>query len=115
MGGEREVALACLVVARLASGTLGSSALSSEVRAARAAAAKVWFSSLALPAAVRGPCLKVAEASAGSGASMSGLVAGVTAVTARMLDSSALLELESVRRALETGDSRPGAEASEVG
>src|SRR5688500_148699 len=40
MGGEREVALACLVVARLAA---GASALTSEVRGARAAAAKVWL------------------------------------------------------------------------
>ena len=99
------MALACLVVARLAA---GAAALTSEVRGARAAAAKVWLSSLALPPAIRAPCLKVAEASAGGGgASLATLLAGVTAVTARMLDSSALLELESVAHALQTGNGGP--------
>src|SRR5687768_2147410 len=98
MGGEREVALACLLVARLASGTLSPLSLSAEVRSARASAARAWLASLAVPASIRSPCVKLAEASGGgaAGASLAVLVTGVTAVTARMLDSAALLELESL-------------------
>ena len=53
IGGDREVALACFVAARLIAGMLPPLLISSADTAARATAARLWLSSLALPAPTR--------------------------------------------------------------
>lgn len=101
LGGEREVALACLMAARLAAGALPDASMSAAGRTARAAAAKGWFASLALPAAARIPLARLVEASAGDDApALETALRGVTTVTAKQLDSTALSELTALAAAL---------------
>jgi hypothetical protein len=65
LGGEREIALAALTAARFARSCVGSFQLAGSLRQARAAASRVWFSTLALPARARLAALRVVDASAG--------------------------------------------------
>ena len=53
LGGPRETALATLIAARLAAGAAHPVALALPLRAARADAARIWLTSVALPAPVR--------------------------------------------------------------
>jgi hypothetical protein len=108
IGGKREVALATYLVARLTHDTLPPRELPRELRAERAAAARNWLSTLALPAAVRPPLLKLVDATAGeaparspaaSGAAAHAL-AGVIAVTANYLGVAASLELTQLAAAI---------------
>jgi hypothetical protein len=101
LGGGREVALATLLVARLASGVHPATPLGTPDRVARAASAKVWLASLALPAAARPPLARCIEATAGSAAQVAAALRSVLAVTNTHLDAPALLELEAFARQLE--------------
>src|SRR5687768_947861 len=65
LGGEREVALACWVGARLALALLPPAAVPATLREARAAAARGWLANLALPAATRVPLSRLVDASGG--------------------------------------------------
>ena len=65
LGGEREMALATLMAARLAEGMLPSCPLSALARRGRAVGARVWFSTLTLPAATRIPLARLVEATEG--------------------------------------------------
>jgi hypothetical protein len=62
LGGEREMTLALLMVARLAEGLILPSPLSEAARRTRGAGARVWLSTLTLPAAMRIPLARVVEA-----------------------------------------------------
>src|SRR5437868_14759975 len=62
LGGDREVALACLVVARLACGMLAPNDIEAANAKSRSAAAKQWLSSLSLPSPIRIPLTHVADA-----------------------------------------------------
>ncbi len=53
IGGDREVALACFVAARLIAGMLPPLSISSVDSAARAAATRQWLASLSVPAPTR--------------------------------------------------------------
>ena len=53
LGGEREIALATLLAARLVVGTLPPNPLPQSVRITRANGARVWVAALALPAQLR--------------------------------------------------------------
>src|SRR3954467_15528570 len=65
IGGAREVALACFVAARLVADCCDPSlGLEDEARAARCAGAKAWLGTIAIPAPVRAPVARCAEASA---------------------------------------------------
>ena len=101
LGGERESALAVMLAARLAAAMLPPDGLSVALRTERARAAKVWLSSLALPAGVRPALLPVLEASAGegTGALATALERAVDAVTG-VLDAASLAELKALTRAL---------------
>lgn len=105
LGGPREVALACLLVARLvrdACEPRGSeSTLSKEQRQVRASGVKQWLGSAAVAAPVRGALIKLAEATIDSdrGAIMAGLGA-VMAITANQLDPGARLELDRLAQAV---------------
>lgn len=103
LGRGREVALACLMAARLSSPTIGAS-LPTSIRAARAAGATRWFSSLALPTPLRAPLARVAAASAGESATDLAAALGAVITAARKhLDEASLAELDGVVRQLTTG------------
>lgn len=100
LGGGREVALASLLVARLARGLVGPDVIEIPERVARAASAKVWLASLALPAATRVPFARSIDATAGSALQVAGALRSVIAVTAPHLDGPAVIELEKLTRSL---------------
>ena len=99
IGGEREIALAALMAARFANGHVGTAQLSKAQREARAAASRVWFSTLALPARARLAAQQVVDASAGDDAT--GLAASLEElleVAAQVLDRGASTELRALAR-----------------
>ena len=96
LGGQREVALATYLAARLAHDALPGRGLAAEARAQRAGGAKNWMATLTLPSAVRPALAKLIEASAGQPAGLAEAVRNVISVTANFLDSHARLELEQL-------------------
>jgi hypothetical protein len=96
LGRGREVALACLMAARLSAPGLGTP-LPLPVRAARAAGASRWFASLALPAPLRAPLVRVANASARDSASeLADALNAVIAAAWKHLDEASVAELHGV-------------------
>lgn len=71
-----------------------------ELRAERAAQARLWLSTLALPTPVRDAVARLIEASAGEGAALVAAAREVTAVAASQLDNAARLELDRLAAAL---------------
>jgi hypothetical protein len=100
LGGGREVALASLLMARLAQGVSGSEPMSAADRVSRAASAKVWLASLALPAPTRVPFARCVEATAGSPLQVAGALRSVIAATGSHLDGPSIQELEKLARLL---------------
>jgi hypothetical protein len=100
LGGGREVALAALLTARLAQSVTGGDALGEAERATRAAAAKVWLASLALPAATRVPFARCVEASTGAPLAAAGALRALVAATGAHLDGPSVQELERLARQL---------------
>jgi hypothetical protein len=95
LGGPRETALATLIAARLASGAAPPVSLAPPLRIARADAARLWLSSVALPVPVRAAIGKLVDASAGNDDRMIlASLAKVTDVTAPMLTRGARSELD---------------------
>lgn len=95
LGGPRETAIATLIAARLVSGVTEPHPLLQPLRKTRADAAKLWLSSVALPAAVRTAVLRLIDASTGDDRRAVALaLAKVTDVTALHLDRGARSELE---------------------
>jgi hypothetical protein len=101
IGGQREVALATYVAARLAHDVLPDQELEPAVRAERAVAAKSWLSNVNLPAQVRPALARLVEATSTGRDSTAAAVRGVIAVTAAQLDKAARLELDQLAEALE--------------
>src|SRR6266545_1846680 len=66
LGGDREIAMACLVGGRLASALLHPYAINAADMKARSTGAKHWLSSLSLPAPIRSSLVHLADA-VGSG------------------------------------------------
>ena len=99
IGGEREVALAVLVAARFASTTVGATPLEKAQRAARAAASRVWFSTMALPAKARLAAQQVVEASARDDATaLAASLEEMIEIAAPLLDRAANAELRGLAR-----------------
>lgn len=99
LGGEREIALAALTAARFARGAVPPLRLSGSLRQARAAASRVWFSTLALPARARLAAQRVVDASAGD--DMQALAAGLEElieVAGPVLDRAANAELRTLTK-----------------
>ncbi|MEO6528339.1 MAG: hypothetical protein ABIP93_17090 [Gemmatimonadaceae bacterium] len=98
IGGAREVALACFVAARLISDCCDPSMeLNGDARAARCAGAKAWLATLAIPAPVRAPVSRCADASAlPDSAGMDVLVTGLAKAAESFLDPAARAELEAL-------------------
>ena len=97
LGGGREVALAALMVARLAQNLQGSSAVD---RVARANAAKIWLASLALPAPTRTPLTRGIDATTGAAWQASGALRSLVAAVTSHLDGVSILELERLAKSL---------------
>ena len=100
LGGGREVALAVLSIARLASGLLPPDNLAAEDRQARATAARVWLASLALPAALRVPLARAVDASAQGPVPMAGALRLIASSAGAYLDGAASLEVDRLVRRL---------------
>ena len=97
LGGGRETALASYVVARLAVGCLPESSLPLEDRTNRAAAARTWLASLALPVPVRAPLVKVIESTRhDSRPAVGAALVTVADVAASYLDGPAVTELREL-------------------
>jgi hypothetical protein len=100
LGRGREVALACLMAARLSSPFAGVT-LPQTVRAVRSAGASRWFSSLALPSPMRAPLTRVAAASARDSApELADALAALIAAARKHLDDASVAELDGVVRHL---------------
>jgi len=100
LGRGREVALACLMAARLSSPGFAEP-LPASVRTARAAGASRWFASLALPSPLRVALGRVAAASAREGASaLADALGAVIAAARKHLDEASVAELDAVVRQL---------------
>jgi hypothetical protein len=100
IGGEREVALAALMAARFASAQVGFARLPKPQREARAAASRVWFSTLALPARARLAAQQVVDASVREdAASLAASLEELLEVAAPVLDRAASAELRALARA----------------
>ncbi len=96
LGGEREVAMACLVAARLAADAGASGQLVDAVRRQRATAARQWIASLALPAVTRVPLTRLIDASAEGGTALRAALTAAADAAAPYLDAAARGELERV-------------------
>lgn len=97
LGGAREAGLACYVCARLAAGLLPPFELSDEERVSRAAAARIWLASLALPAAIRAPLVKLIDATRAAPLEQAGAaLVTVADAAASYLDGPALAELRAL-------------------
>jgi len=95
LGGPRETALATLIAARLAAGAAPPISLAPPLRAARADAARIWLSSVTLPAPVRAAIAKLVDASAGNDERiLTAALAKVTDITAPLMTKGARLELD---------------------
>ncbi|MGQ0537500.1 MAG: hypothetical protein ACT4R6_01015 [Gemmatimonadaceae bacterium] len=99
LGGQREVALAALMAARLARSGFGPAPerLTRELRETRSAASRTWFAALTLPAGVRQAALRVVEAAARDDASaLAGAIDALITVAGPVLDKGAAAELRDV-------------------
>lgn len=101
IGGQREVALATYLAARLAHDLLPDRELEREVRQERAGAAKNWLASMMLPPQVKPAVIRVIETTGQSRAAAAPALREMLAVSASQLDVAARLELEQLADALE--------------
>jgi len=100
LGGGREIALAALTAARLASAMLEPDPLAPADRTTRAAAARVWLASLALPTAMRAPFLRCFESTASSPMGAAGTVRSLLTIINVHLDGPSSQELDRLARKL---------------
>jgi hypothetical protein len=98
IGGAREVALACFVAARLVSDCCDPElALDERSRLARCTGAKAWLGTIAIPAPVRTPVARCADASTDADRQqMAPLVSALATAAAAFLDPAARAELDAL-------------------
>ena len=101
LGGEREIALATYLAARLAHDALAEREIALEIRAERAASAKTWLSTLALPTATRAALAALMDASGTSGNGVAPAIRGVLEATTNRLDRATRTELERLAETFE--------------
>jgi hypothetical protein len=89
------------VAARLADDALLGRGMPHELRADRATQARLWLSTLVIPAGVRDAVLRLIEASAADAVALASAAHQVITVTAPHVDHAARLELERLAAALE--------------
>ena len=101
LGGEREMALASLMAARLADAVLLEVPLSAPARVSRAAGARLWCSTLTLPAAARIPLARVVDASElGERVQLAEALAAFAAIAGPLIDAPSRAELGDLVTAL---------------
>ena len=101
LGGEREVALATLLAARLVVGALPPSPLPQPVRIVRANGARAWFAALAVPPLFRQSLTRLMDATTSvDGDGLEATLRSVIEVSAPHLDAPALTELREIIRVL---------------
>jgi hypothetical protein len=100
LGGPRELALACFVVARVVAGddadagAEGGGSISPDQRRERIQAAKHWLAAAAVPGPLRMALTRLADAALeGDRKAIRAAVDSVMTVTANQLDPAARLEL----------------------
>ena len=101
LGGEREIALATLMAARLVVGALPPQPLPQGVRITRANGARVWLAALALPAPLRQSLARLVDAT--TSVDREGLEASLRSVIevgTPQLDALSIAELRDVLRAV---------------
>jgi len=109
IGGAREVALACLMAARLAAAGADAAALPAAARRERVASARAWLATIALPPALREALARLAELSARPDAAATAAALGaVLAGARRQLSAGAVAELEALVDALREGAATAG-------
>jgi hypothetical protein len=101
LGGQREVALATYMAARLAQDVLPERGVPQTSRAERAVGAKSWLATLALPNSVRPALAKLVDATATDQRATATAFRAATAATATFLDPRARSELDQLLSALE--------------
>ena len=101
LGGEREIALATYLAARLAHDALTEREIAQEIRAERAASAKTWLSTLSLPTATRAALATLMDASGANGNGVAQAVRGVLTATTNRLDRASRAELEGLAASFE--------------
>ncbi len=102
LGGDREVAVAAFVAARLASAALLAVPLPPEARTARAAGARAWLAAVAVPAPARGPLARVIDASGRDDrAALGAAVRALIDAASRCLDGAARRELDALVKDLD--------------
>jgi hypothetical protein len=95
LGRGREVAMACLMGARLAAGALPPLSLPAAARAERARGAAGWLASLTVPAKLRAPLARLYDATArGTGPELTAALRAVADAAAPHLDADARAELD---------------------
>ena len=104
IGGTREIALACLMAAHLASDArTACTRLDDAARAERVASARGWFAALTVPATLRAACERVIDAAARTAyADLAPALAAVSGAARRHLDRDSVAELERVVETLRT-------------
>lgn len=101
LGGEREVALATLLAARLVIAALPPLALPQGVRETRANGARAWFAALALPAALRQSLARLVDATTGiDRGPLEPALRAVIDLSSPVLDGPAIGELRELARLL---------------
>ena len=101
IGGAREVALAALVVARLAADCREEIGDEPDARAVRCAAAKTWLGALALPPAVRAAMTRCVDATgSGASAAVSAELNALTKAVAAYIEAPACAELTAIAGSL---------------
>ena len=99
LGGPREVTLATYLVVRLVDDCLPSKALPLAAREERAAAARAWLASVALPAAMRAALSRLAAATGGDPSTIGGPLTSVISAVDAYLDAPSRSELVRLERA----------------
>jgi hypothetical protein len=103
LGGDREVAVAAFVAARLASAALFQVPLPAEVRTARATGARAWLAAVAVPAPTRGPLVRVIDASGRADrADLGAAVRALIDAAGRCLDGAARREMDALAKELDS-------------
>jgi hypothetical protein len=109
LGGDREVAVAAFVVARLIAGVTAPEPLPTDVRAARAAGARAWLAAVAVPAATRGPLVRIIEATGRDDRiALAAALRAFIEAASRPLDGPARRELEMLAKEVDDRESATG-------
>lgn len=97
LGREREIAMACLLAARLVDGAGPPLCLSMEIRRARATGARAWLASHQMSARLRTAFERLIDATAGAEpAQVARLLRAVLEMAAPRLDEASRVELSAL-------------------